>query len=170
MERRNRPKRKKHRFLKALLSIIVVLALVVAGLVFAERYFVKKAADSISAQIASNPEVAAAASNAKIPPATPEQIAQKLNDYADTIVANSAGLLDSARASVSGSTVTYNVASGKLNSLTAGALVAANGDSMQSVADKALNAMSQAGTQNPKVVINLADSSGNTIKSLSYTK
>ncbi|GBG96533.1 hypothetical protein [Lactococcus termiticola] len=160
-------KRKKHGFLKFIIGLIIVLAILATGFYFAERYVVKQATDKIVNHLEASNNLEGATTGS-VPAANPEQLAGKLNELSQSIIDRSAGLLDSAQASVNGSTLTYNLSSSKLNNVTAAAVASANADSMKTIADKALEAMRQAGTQNPKVQINLTDASGNTIKTLSY--
>lgn len=185
--RQNKTKKKSHVMRKVLITIvsIIVLLAIVAGVgLMIERNIVKnetdKLAQSIKTEASSSSAVASSSSTASAGTAsstgqavaakTPEQVAEKMNSYAATIKAKVGAYVDSAVATVSGSAVTYTIKSSNLNSLTANALVAANGDSIQSLADQALTSMSESGTENPKVDINLTNGSGNIVKSLTYTK
>ena len=170
--RSNRPKRKSHlgrKILITLLSIIIVLGLIGAAGVALERYIVHRETNALVAKIIPSSTLDSL-KNTTVSAISPADLAKELNNYADSIKSNSSGLIDSAKATQSGGTVTYTVSSGKLNSLTANALVTANGDSLQTIADKALEAMQKSGESNPKVVVQLTNSSGTVIKILTYTK
>ncbi|WP_096818208.1 hypothetical protein [Lactococcus fujiensis] len=172
--RKNRPQRKRkshwgRKLLIFLISLLVVLGLIGTGAVMLERYIVKNETTKILQHTGLSTALSTATSKS-VPAASPTETAKQLNDYATTIEQKAGGLIDSTKATVNGSTVTYNVASSKINRFTVAALVAANGDSIEKIANQALSAMTESGTANPEVVINLTNDKGQVIKTLTYTK
>lgn len=168
--RNNQPKR--HRLRKViivLVSVLLVLALIFSGIVLLERQTVSKKTNAIIAKIVpSASNLAAAASSAKS--ATPDAIASELNKNAASIVSESQGLVDSATAASTDSSVTYTLVSSKVNSLMANLLFTTNGDQFQQIANQVMDSMQQAGVAHPKVTIRLVDPSGNLIKSQTYSR
>jgi hypothetical protein len=149
----------------------MLLALLLGAGLIVERQLVAKKVDSLSSSLAATESsLAVSTSGSSLPAANPSTIASKLNDYSSQIVSQSQGIIDSATATSTNSTVTYTLKSGTLNSLTANALVMTNGDQLKQLADKALASMTAAGISNPSVIINLADNSGNVMKTLTYSK
>ena len=167
-------------FIRGLITVVIILAVLLGAGLFLERYLVQQGSNHVVSSLAtknssvqtSGGDVTAESSAVAKVVATatsPESLAQTLNNYASEIKEKSEGLIDSAKATVTGSTVTYTVTSSKINGLTAAALVAANGDQMKALADKALSAMSTNGTKDPKMVVKLTNGSGETVKTLTYS-
>ncbi|GAK30942.1 hypothetical protein WOSG25_060620 [Weissella oryzae SG25] len=162
-------KQKKHRhFWSGFGVFVVVLALVAFAGVQLERHIIANKAASIVAKAAPVTKAGKLA-DVKLAPSTPNEIADRLNSGKETLISASNGLIDDATANVNGSTVTYDVSSSKLSPLLVSTAMTTNGDQVQQMADKLLTSMKDAGTSNPKVVINVTDTNGNVIKSLTYT-
>lgn len=169
--KRNKKAKKKHPIrntMITLVSIIVVLAIIAGAGILGARYVVSRQSANIVSKIV--PNAAVDGENLTLPASTPQQITDKLNSSADQIVSKSQGLIASAKATTNGSTVTYTLSSSKLNGLTTNALLATNGDQIQTIADKVLSSLSASGTKNPKLNVVLTDTNGKTIKTLNYSK
>ncbi|MCT1175161.1 hypothetical protein EFL96_08170 [Lactococcus lactis] len=163
-----------------LLSIVIFFALIIFGVVMIGRQVISSQTDNIAAKFlpssgssgsSGSSEGSASVTDAvsQMGSATPSAIATKLNENADVIKSQSQGMISSAKATSTGSKVTYTLESSKLNKATVGALLLASGDQVEEVADKVLDSMKKAGVAQPKLQVDLTDDKGNVIKTLNYS-
>ena len=157
-----------------LLSIVIFFALIIFGVVMIGRQVISSQTDNIAAKFlpsSGSSEGADSVTDAvsQMGSATPSAIATKLNENADVIKSQSQGMISSAKATSTGSKVTYTLESSKLNKATVGALLLASGDQVEEVADKVLDSMKKAGVAQPKLQVDLTDDKGNVIKTLNYS-
>lgn len=163
-----------------LLSIVIFFALIIFGVVMIGRQVISSQTDNIAAKFlpssgssgsSGSSEGSASVNDAvsQMGSATPSAIATKLNENADVIKSQSQGMISSAKATSTGSKVTYTLESSKLNKATVGALLLASGDQVEEVADKVLDSMKKAGVAQPKLQVDLTDDKGNVIKTLNYS-
>ena len=108
--------------------------------------------------------------NLTLSASTPDQMTALLNANEETIISNSKGMITSAEATTDGDTVMYTLSSSKMNKLVVNTLLKTNGDQLETLSDKVLDAMSEAGTENPKMTIKFVDDSGDVVKEVSYSK
>lgn len=160
-----------------LLSIVIFFALIIFGVVMIGRQVISSQTDNIAAKFlpssgsSGSSEGSASVTDAvsQMGSATPSAIATKLNENADVIKSQSQGMISSAKATSTGSKVTYTLESSKLNKATVGALLLASGDQVEEVADKVLDSMKKAGVAQPQLQVDLTDDKGNVIKTLNYS-
>jgi|GEM_PF-469727 len=179
------PKKKKS-IGKKILIFFIVLLIIIGGLSagavwFARRMVAENAGDIINNIIPAGTDTTqtggtgetdggSALADISLPPSTPEQITEKMNSAAQTIVEQSRGLVESAQASVDGSTVTYNLQTSRLNNAMIGAALMASGDQLDEIANKVLDSMEAAGTQNPRLDVNIVDDAGNILRTIPFQR
>lgn len=172
---RQRSKQKKHgkkRLWVSLSIFVVVVGLIVFGGVQFERSVVAGQAATIVSKAApiSSSSLGTSLADVELAPRSASEISDKLNESSSTLISESNGLFDSAEATVSGSTVTETLTTSKLNSLLVNTAMTTNGDQVQTMADKVLTSMQSACEKNPKLIVNITNTDGKVIKTLTYSK
>ncbi|MCM0583161.1 hypothetical protein H9L19_08055 [Weissella diestrammenae] len=171
-ERHANPKSKGKRRVKVFIGVLITIAIVAFGALQLERYVVDQQAAKLVSAMApatTTKTTAGTISKLKLAASTPEQIATRLNENESGLVARSKQSISSAEASTSENGIIYTIATDKLNTTTVNMLLSANGDQVKQMAKKIVSSMADAGTNNPKMTINIVDSNGKLIKQLVYT-
>ena len=167
-------KKRSKAWLVILLTLLVFAGVVVGGVVLFARHIVSNQATNIVTSMIPS-QVDASGQNLadiQLEPSTPQEISQHLNAASSAIVERAGGFLNSATATATDSSVTYDVSLGAAaaNPLLVNGLLATNGDQIEEIANRVLDSMQASGVENPTLTLNLTDDDGNIIRTLHYSR
>lgn len=153
---------------KIAIGIVLLLGIIIFGAIQFERHFVERRVTEMLPVKDGTLTTGAKLKNVDVAPMTPDQVAIQLNNEAFNLKQSSRGLFTDTNAVAKNDAVTLTVTSDKLSPSMINMALATNGDQVNQLANKVLRSMTDAGTKNPSLTIQVVDSNNKTLKTLTY--
>lgn len=149
---------------KIAIGIVLLLGIIIFGAIQLERHFVERRVTEMLPIKDGTLTTGVKLKNVDVAPMTPDQVAVQLNNEALNLKQSSRGLFTDTNAVAKSDAVT----SDKLSPSMINMALATNGDQVNQLANKVLRSMTDAGTKNPSLTIQVVDSNNKTLKTLTY--
>lgn len=153
---------------KIAIGIVLRLGIIIFGAIQLERHFVERRVTEMLPIKDGTLTTGVKLKNVDVAPMTPDQVAVQLNNEAFNLKQSSRGLFTDTNAVAKNDAVTLTVTSDKLSPSMINMALATNGDQVNQLANKVLRSMTDAGTKNPSLTIQVVDSNNKTLKTLTY--